>query len=35
MRTQDSVSLNFSSSSDINIMEMGADPIQTFLEVIN
>jgi len=35
MRTQDSVSVDFSSSSDINIMKMGADPIQTFLEVIN
>ena len=35
MRTVDAVSVDFSGSSDTNIMKMGADPIQSFLEVIN
>jgi len=35
MRTADSVSVDFSNSSDTNIIKMGADPIQTFLNVIN
>jgi len=33
MRTQDSVSVDFSNSSDILIMKMGADPIQTYLVI--
>ena len=35
MRTQDAVSIDFSGSSDTNIMKMGADPLQAFLEVID
>ena len=35
MRTQDSVSVDFSGSSDTNIMKMGADPLQAFFEVID
>jgi hypothetical protein len=35
MRTVDSVSVDFSGSSDTNIIKMGADPIQSYLEVSN
>ena len=33
MKTQNSVSVDFSSSSNTNILKMGADPIQTFFVV--